>query len=670
MAFGFIGKNESGLTQFSDEVPSMVFMGKAALSNYSAQKLYNVGFMTSDGPASGGSFEKKYGFRPGSTGIYIGGGLTFPDNIVRETSGGAVVLDDDASVMEFEVFSFEKPIIYISFLDPVSYGAHVLKITDSGSTDTDTGSPTYGYKKWTIDVLVFHPLLTEGTAIAASNIELLCFSKIDPSVTAGTGYGMHILDDSNNTMFHSDWQPLAIQGDISYGTRSGTIVVSDNSVFSALQVVYQLGTINNAIITSSGIDGDGVTLHVENAQGDFTNGETLVNGLGLTISSAITSSSISEGLDSTDLKTYVSTSFGSLTRPAALWKDFARIRTFSVNSESHGFYQSFDSSGIPISTSVGVFKMDNVDNSLGSHLGTSSAFFPVIDALDYDNFTDITTSVSSTSATVDTSVPGYTYYIFTGTTGNFTVTTQGEDATTGTIKMDILVVAGGGGGSGSHKGAGGGAGGLITGEIDMPKAGSYDIVIGTGGAGAIGFSGNGANGTDSTFLGMTAIGGGADASPGGSGSGGADTFSRVGYGYEGQGFNGGLGASGNAGGGGGGGASEVGFDGVGSQGGAGGDGKRITFITTAIADTYNIGEADGTDSNYFAGGGGGTYKSTETGTGGAGGLGGGGQGSDNPTDDGDDALANSGGGGGGALQSGRDSGDGGSGVVVIRLHYQ
>ena len=125
-------------------------------------------------------------------------------------------------------------------------------------------------------------------------------------------------------------------------------------------------------------------------------------------------------------------------------------------------------------------------------------------------------------------------------------------------QVEFLVVAGGGGGGGGY-GGGGGAGGLLT-NLALPgypqyagstlnvPAGSYPIVVGSGGAAAT-------NGTESTInfpapIQATGGGGGgssANGSPGGSGGGGGVSppvfpGTSGGTGIAGQGFPGGSGA--------------------------------------------------------------------------------------------------------------------------------
>jgi hypothetical protein len=140
------------------------------------------------------------------------------------------------------------------------------------------------------------------------------------------------------------------------------------------------------------------------------------------------------------------------------------------------------------------------------------------------------------------------------------------------LTIDYLLAGGGGSGgttavSSPQEGGGGGAGGLLTGNSVSLAPGSYPIVVGPGGNGVSNTSGG-----NSTFNGLTAVGGGFGAGPsflapggnGGSGGGTGNGFSNTpGTGTGGQGHNGGQGttsggAFGFGTGGGGGGASAVG----------------------------------------------------------------------------------------------------------------
>lgn len=291
-----------------------------------------------------------------------------------------------------------------------------------------------------------------------------------------------------------------------------------------------------------------------------------------------------------------------------------------------------------------------------------------------------------------------------GSTKGFIVATGGTVTTSGIYKVhtfnadsnlvvssapsgstiDLLMVAGGGGGGATSGGncshGGGGAGGLVYRTSETITAGTYPIVIGTGGAGCIadGVSpkANAVNGNNTTFKGLTALGGGGancgpynvrNASDGGSGGGGQHSDSTPRYWFGGAGLqpgsaSGGFGSQGGEGpfsgtgnpcwtGGGGGGAGGVGANGTANAGGEGGIGRQ-----------YDI---SGTNVYYAGGGGGGGCGSSCTDK--AGGLGGGGtgRGSSGNGGNGTDGL----GGGGGATfytTNGSSAGRGGTGVVIVR----
>ena len=258
--------------------------------------------------------------------------------------------------------------------------------------------------------------------------------------------------------------------------------------------------------------------------------------------------------------------------------------------------------------------------------------------------------------------------------------------TSGTYDAYYLVVAGGGCGGGTNIGGGGGAGGFLTNyggtAISLTIGTQYTCTIGAGGIGA---SSQGTNGSPSSLTGsnitdITTIGGGAGggnsvaAQDGGSGGGGGAPHNNdhgPGAGTSGQGFAGGAGHDGSllhTSGGGGGGAGVVGrpADVVAANtqgrtsGGDGGEGK-VSLITGS--------------SIYYAGGGaGGTDRAT-----GAefcyampkGGKGGGGGGFSGTGSDakwlgryGQDGL---GGGGGGGDDNGTYWPNGGSGIVILRV---
>ncbi len=232
----------------------------------------------------------------------------------------------------------------------------------------------------------------------------------------------------------------------------------------------------------------------------------------------------------------------------------------------------------------------------------------------------------------------------------------------------VLVVAGGGGGGGSASndiaGGGGGAGGLIYNTSFNLTANNYTVIVGSGGAGATGYT-LGANGTYSSFgtnLNATGGGGGSkydvNASAGGSGGGGCAGGGGpyLGYwfgtGVTGQGYNGGNCSKGVTNGAGGGGA-----------GGLGGNCLAATATTGAAGGIGREININGTLANYSCGGGGGG-KSTS----GAGGCSQAGAGADGDSGTaGTSGQANTGSGGGGSyyLTSIKNGGNGGSGIVII-----
>lgn len=274
---------------------------------------------------------------------------------------------------------------------------------------------------------------------------------------------------------------------------------------------------------------------------------------------------------------------------------------------------------------------------------------------------DVTKAAKATGGTI-TSDGAYIYHTFTAS-GNFTPTTA--------LNAELLMVAGGGGsrGGSAQVAGGGGAGGLLYVANSSFTAGTYPVVIGAGGSGA--------NGSDSTINGFTAIGGGAsgyssstagatNGSSGGSG-GGASSYNNTsgtgGAGTAGQGFAGGGVVGGASYGDGGGGAGQVAPNG---DPGVGGNGLSSYSAWCAGA---NVGQ-DISGTYWLAGGGGGGGAGGPGPFGGIGGNGGGGTGGGysgatgnvNPTS----GLANTGGGGGGANTGYCTPGSGGSGVIIVR----
>jgi hypothetical protein len=226
------------------------------------------------------------------------------------------------------------------------------------------------------------------------------------------------------------------------------------------------------------------------------------------------------------------------------------------------------------------------------------------------------------------------------------------------LTCDYLILAGGGGGGNYNGGGGGGAGGYISGTGSF-TATTYNITVGAGGASAS------AQGTNSTFNSLTAVGGGGGAgggaggagTTGGSGGGGGGTTgatSGLASSASGQGFAGGnayYDGSNTRRGGGGGGATTVGVAATSSTNGAGNGG---TGLTSSISGSSLV---------YAAGGGGGGHgPDSAAGLGTTNVSGNGGSTAANATN----GTVNRGGGGGGGGGDRNVIGAGGSGVVIVR----
>ncbi len=272
---------------------------------------------------------------------------------------------------------------------------------------------------------------------------------------------------------------------------------------------------------------------------------------------------------------------------------------------------------------------------------------------------------------------GFRYHTFSAP-GNFIAPTPGT--------IEVFLV-GGGGGAGAPLGSGGGGGGLVYHSAFSITSGTYPVTVGAGGPGATGPGTPGTNttgskGSDSTFGGMTAVGGGGGAPfwtdgitppnqvSGGSGGG----FSPPAPGSATQpaqnspftpspffsqfGFNGSPGGDpiGGAGG---------GAGGAGSPGGTGGAGRQYPQFAGPLIGLPGLNPLNG----FFAGGGAAGSRSSPL----AGGSGGGGPSAPTPglpNDYGAAGQQYSGGGAGGgfyfSLRGGSTASAGGSGIVVIR----
>ena len=271
------------------------------------------------------------------------------------------------------------------------------------------------------------------------------------------------------------------------------------------------------------------------------------------------------------------------------------------------------------------------------------------------------------------------YYTYENSTND---TSEATFTFPGTTSAKILAVGGGGGGGGgnmmaydpSHGGGGGGGGGQVREDSGLYPGATYSVSVGAGGAGGLfsyGVDYSGQNGDETVILTngvkmVTAIGGGggggeSPGKPGASGGGGSYLNGTL---NGGAGSFGGTGGNGDKGylGGGGGGAGGDGANGSANGGGVGGIGLQHDI-------TLDYG-TDKASWPYYAGGGGGgniDMTATSPASGIPGGKGGGGHGGVGgyfvAPGNGDPAT----GGGGGGGNYGLNGGNGGSGVVYVRI---
>ena len=289
--------------------------------------------------------------------------------------------------------------------------------------------------------------------------------------------------------------------------------------------------------------------------------------------------------------------------------------------------------------------------------------------------------VTATGGTITTS-GNFKIHTFTGP-GTFCVSCAGNPIGSGSV--DYLVVAGGGGAGGGQSGGGGGGGyressGNASGCYTVSPLGAcvsalsvtvqgYPITVGGGGSGKPSSTcGNikGCSGANSIFSTITSTGGGGGGAnsggsigrPGGSGGGGSDN-GAAGSGNTPpvsppQGNNGGPSSTPSNGGGGGGAGAAGSPAPTPCVGANGGDGATTSINLSPVT---------------RAGGGGGGGRPGGSPTTPQGGSGGGGNGSNDGS--GSNGTTNTGGGGGGvSLNPGYTSGNGGSGIVIIRYKYQ
>jgi hypothetical protein len=232
MEYGALFEGKLGNVLFSDTTPSIVFMGKATASGTYGTKMSHIGgeyFGNSNDPNTSEYTFRKSGVADDAMKMY-----TFYkwyyfgwNSLYRTTTRYRT---DNCRTTEYTVEAYDKPIVFIQYLDPDDYGGMVVKIEDNGTTGSR------GYANWTITVLLYYS--TAGNhATASSKIVLYCFSKMD-STYSNTSYGMEIKNAAGSTMFHSDYAPCQVKEMMTITTGSDPSVDFSSTLLDSTGVVF------------------------------------------------------------------------------------------------------------------------------------------------------------------------------------------------------------------------------------------------------------------------------------------------------------------------------------------------------------------------------------------------------------------------------------------------
>lgn len=521
-------------------------------------------------------------------------------------------------------------------------------------------------------------------------------------------------------------------GQFRYNSTTGKFEGRNASSFVALEPTPVVSSVNVSNITQKQID-DGFDLVITGqnfASGDvakfIANDDTEFTSPTTTVNSATQiTARVTSTIDATKEPYKVSvTSAGGLTGSLASAFNIDAAPVWTTAAGNIGSLEEGDTANITIAASdaegdtiaytetggsVLTSNGFNLNSSTGVIGGTapnvsgSATFSFTARATSGTNITDRAFNIIVSDAPSGGNSTGT--YSYGGTTYSFHKFTSDGNFVIGANKTVDIFMIGGGGGSGGDNSGGGGSGGLIWRPSLALTAGTYAIVIGSGGTGTTaGSQGSSTQGGNSTFGSLlTALGGGyggsanKDANDGGSGGGGGrygpsgTHSSATGTGVQttdssisadsrtyGFGFNGGDGRNDSEGpGGGGGGTGAVGSNASSGTVGNGGVGNS-TFISSSAAATtaFLLGTVSGTDSSnaattssssgtlYIGGGGsGGTQDRSQHSGGGSGGLGGG---ANIGGTNGNNGLINTGSGGSGNNNGSNSGGNGGTGLVIVR----
>jgi hypothetical protein len=497
----------------------------------------------------------------------------------------------------------------------------------------------------------------------------------------------------------------AQSGDIRFNSTTSLMEYYDGVQWKSID---SPPSITSADVSDFDTAGDTITLTGNNFQSGMTvklvgADATEYNASSVTVTDATTASFDITAAMATDNDPFdiVVTNLSGLSSTLSDALDFAPTPAFTVASGS--LSTIYDSARTGISITTGATSSDADDTitysissgslpsglSLNSSTGAITGDADAVGSNTTSSFTLQATATSAEDGGTATNTRNYSITVNGPTVQSFTSVGSGSfSVPTGISSVDLLMVAGGGGGGGGNgTSGGGGAGGLIfISSYAVTPGGSIPYNIGAGGSGGPVGNVKGTPGQNTTFDGLTTIGGGGGGAwanptggiPGGSGGGGGNSGLGGGTGTQpqqpGQSGSYGFGNPGGTSspwnspyagaiGGGGGGAGGQGKPGPGSDG-QGGEGK-----------SYDI---SGSSVFYAGGGGGGTENQLQpsaaawgNGGSGVGGYAGGGinhpQGTGNNA--GSSGVANRGSGGGaGSYEPGAPTagGSGAAGIIVVK----
>jgi len=233
MAYGLTFEGKNGNMMFSDNTPSMAYVGDASFSSWGIRPshignraLYyransgtgyaNYNFTAGSGATINVTFSQQqytctggyYCCYPSAGGFGCDGYCCLGYGYVTVIVGNPTsALLDTARVAHYTVVSYARPTIFV-YSTNSSCGANIVKVVNSGGTT------------WDITALLTYDGSTYTTA--QSSVRLLAFGKVDPAYNA-EGHGMFIKNATSQTMFHSDFEPCKVKDILTIDFASGGV---------------------------------------------------------------------------------------------------------------------------------------------------------------------------------------------------------------------------------------------------------------------------------------------------------------------------------------------------------------------------------------------------------------------------------------------------------------